>query len=479
MKLSNVWLSLLLAHVAWMSTSRAEMVTTPAAPREVPAAGAKYSFTDSIETFTEDYMFKPKWPFELVPGKDPNGWTFVLEPYVWATGLQGKSAVKGLPAANVSFSPKTVLQNLDWGIFARGEVRKGRWGVIADGFFAQLSGSQDPDGKFYSSANLVVQQSMVELALAYRVLESRFGFVDLYAGARYNYIGLNLDLKVNDAVANEIGVDVAANASAKIDATVRSDVSNAVQASLPQIQAELASTDAAVRNAVTSAVRTGITDAVTARVTSDVERDLKLRLIESIRPDRVGDRRDRGGRRDRGVRGGPNLLRDVEITRVVRPVREAYTNYVRAEVTYRVAAERSRLAAAAGVLSAEIVNAENTAKAAANKAKGDLADAVASSLENKLGGSASGSQWWVDPIFGVRAQLNFTRWLYLNVQGDVGGFDTGSNIAWFAQAALGVNFSRNIFGELGYRYTYTDYTNNGFLYQMNQYGIFAGLGVKF
>ncbi len=55
-------------------------------------------------------------------------------------GLNGSVGVKGLPPSKVDFSSRTVLQNLDWGIFARGEVRKGRWGLLADGYYAALSG---------------------------------------------------------------------------------------------------------------------------------------------------------------------------------------------------------------------------------------------------------------------------------------------------------------------------------------------------
>ena len=47
------------------------------------------------------------------------------------------------------------------------------------------------------------------------------------------------------------------------------------------------------------------------------------------------------------------------------------------------------------------------------------------------------------------------------------------------QATLGVNFTRNIFAELGYRYMFVNYDKNDFLYQMNSFGLFSGIGVKF
>ncbi len=46
-------------------------------------------------------------------------------------------------------------------------------------------------------------------------------------------------------------------------------------------------------------------------------------------------------------------------------------------------------------------------------------------------------------------------------------------------AGLGVNFTRNVFAEVGYRYMYVDYTNSDFFYLMNFYGMYSSIGLKF
>jgi opacity protein-like surface antigen len=74
---------------------------------------------------------------------------------------------------------------------------------------------------------------------------------------------------------------------------------------------------------------------------------------------------------------------------------------------------------------------------------------------------------------------NITRWLFLALQGDVGGFGAGSQIAWLASGTVGINITRNVFVETGYRYFYKDYKNGGFLYKAAEAGLFMGLGVKF
>ena len=68
---------------------------------------------------------------------------------------------------------------------------------------------------------------------------------------------------------------------------------------------------------------------------------------------------------------------------------------------------------------------------------------------------------------------------YLATQADVGGFYAGSRIAFNVSASLGVNFTRSVFGEIGYRYMYTDYQNSGVIYEVGDAGVFSAVGVRF
>ena len=83
-----------------------------------------------------------------------------------------------------------MLTKLNWAAFLNAEVRKGRWGLIADGFYAKFSVSGSPSGPLYQSANATLNQSMDSLVAAFRVVDDRRYFADLYAGARYNYMGV-------------------------------------------------------------------------------------------------------------------------------------------------------------------------------------------------------------------------------------------------------------------------------------------------
>lgn len=354
----------------------------------------------------------------IVPGRDSNGWSFTLEPYLWAMGTSGKVGVNGLPPVQVDYSAKTILQHLDWGIMGRGEVRKGRWGLLADGLFAQLSAGGNLPATFYTNTSIKIQQGMASLALAYRLIDDRRGFLDVYAGARYNYMGINVT-------------------SSPDSAGIGNFSDNAAQRIVQRIGSQADAFLAQNANALAGQV---------ANVVTDVLTDKALEKIAAF-PDDI-DRRD--------------------IIRIINNIRENSSDY--RELIAAVA--QARVAAAKDQLTDALRN-------RVTRAQQKLAKALARTIEDNLPTSYDGAQWWVDPIIGLRAQVNFTRWLFLAAQSDVGGFGAGSTIAWNVQATLGVNFTRQIFAEAGYRYFYMDYTNGGALYQAAEFGLYTGLGVRF
>ena len=235
-------------------------------------------------------------------------WSFTLEPYAWSPGVYGTVGIGKLPAMDVNTSPIDVLRNLDWGFFARGEIRRGAWGLMLDGFYARFSTGVQPQGPLYKNANATLQQSMDSAMLAFRVLDREAVSLDAYIGARLYYMELSLSATPEDSRLNQ------------------------------------------------------------------------------------------------------------------------------------------------------------------------LADAR---FSRELPTSAGGQRTWVDPVIGLRTKANFTRQLFATAQADVGGFGVGSDIAVFTQATLGVNITRQVSAELGYRYMFVDYEDTGFLFRVNMPGVYAGLGVTF
>jgi hypothetical protein len=416
--MKQIRLSTTITVLALVTTLHAGTPTTPKAETPVETS-ATHSFLDPIEGFARDSILHPIAPFELVPGKDPNGWGFVIEPYLWAMGISGKSGVGGLPPANVSANARKLLENLDWAVMGKAEIRKGRWGVLADGYYAALSGSGDLGSILYKSGCVQMQQGLASLSLAYRIIDDRRGFLDIYAGARYNYLGIQIDTTVDSA-----GVSSLTNRMAdRLAAGISAKVTEIVQSKAGLIEADVKE---AAKNELTSHVLTKIADAP-----KDISEAVKASELRKILDSRSG----------------------------------ALAAYIDAEADARVAAAKGKLTA--------------DLQSRVDAAKQKLASQLAGKIENALPTHGAGDQWWVDPIVGLRGQVNITRWLFLAAQGDVGGFGAGSQIAWNTQATVGFNFTRNIFAELGYRYMYVDYNKNNFLYQMNTFGLFSSIGVKF
>ncbi len=67
------------------------------------------------------------------------------------------------------------------------------------------------------------------------------------------------------------------------------------------------------------------------------------------------------------------------------------------------------------------------------------------------GVNASGTQTWVDPIFGLRSRHYVSRAVFLDFYGDIGGFGAGSELSWQVLGGVGIQASHWCDVELGYR----------------------------
>ena len=93
--------------------------------------------------------------------------------------------------------------------------------------------------------------------------------------------------------------------------------------------------------------------------------------------------------------------------------------------------------------------------------------------------SDGGSAQWIDPTVGLYGHYDITDKRFINALGDVGGFGVGSDLTWQAFGALGYNWTKTLSTSIGYRAIYEDYQDGGFVYDVTQQGVFAGLGIHF
>lgn len=66
---------------------------------------------------------------------------------------------------------------------------------------------------------------------------------------------------------------------------------------------------------------------------------------------------------------------------------------------------------------------------------------------------------WVEPVAGARYYANMGKLFWTAVDGSIGGFGIGSNIAWHLGATLAVRITRRIDFTLATRYLQTEYDN--------------------
>lgn len=365
----------------------------------------------------------PRNAFETVPGKDPNKWSIVIEPYVWAIGVNGTATVDPIASVNLDIGPGKVIQHLNWGVFGKGEVRKGRWGLLADGFFADLDGTGiETPGPLYSNASVAVQQGFASLALAFRVLDDRRWFLDVYAGARYNYFGITVTATPDSAGIENVSTAAVDRIATGIGQRIDSFLTNNGEA-------------------IADAIQNAIFNAVSNRVLENYA-GFPSSVVDSLTPKQIN-----------------------QIIKAINNSNGEYREFIAATIQAKMAAAKNQLTTAIQNRVAQ--------------AKQNLAQAVAEKLEDELPQNADGSAWWVDPIVGLRGQVNFTRWLFLSAQGDAGGFGAGSQMAWNVQASLGVNITRHLFAEVGYRFYYVDYQGQYITFKGGEAGVFAGVGVRY
>lgn len=378
---------------------------------------------------------------ETPPATADSPWTFETSLYGWLTGIDGTTGVGPL-TTEVEASFSDVLEQLKMAAALRLEARNGRWGIIADGFYAKMGGSGNPPGPFYDNVGIDIEQFLGELTLAYRVYEAPCGFVDLYAGIRYTSLSMDFHSSLDNAGIQAVSDNTSARIVNRLER--RADLIARTKADAYY------KTDSPAERA---AIEADLTAAITAEADAKVKRDLQQRLNQI--------------RRDNGLD-----VREFEANRFTRSVKAQRVELAAATAELEVAQLR---ASVDDSLQADVAKAE----ARVRQSEKELASAINKGLVNRLPTAASAEEDWVDPIVGLRGQWNLNDKWFLAGRGDIGGFGVGSDFAWSLQATVGYNFTPNVSAELGYRYLHTDYTNNSFTYDVALTGIYTSLNFKF
>jgi hypothetical protein len=121
------------------------------------------------------------------------GWTFQLMPYFWASGIKTEiTAPIGQKTIDLSFSD--ILENIHFGAMGSFEGRKGRWGFLFDGGYADIRKTVSVSGDVIGEVEAKTPTTTVALVATGRVVQGKM-VLELLAGPRYNWSKTELTVK--------------------------------------------------------------------------------------------------------------------------------------------------------------------------------------------------------------------------------------------------------------------------------------------
>lgn len=86
---------------------------------------------------------------------------------------------------------------------------------------------------------------------------------------------------------------------------------------------------------------------------------------------------------------------------------------------------------------------------------------------------------WVDPMIGAKGRIDLSPSWYLTGWGMIGGFGASSDFAWDVLAGVGYQWNQSFSVVGGYRALGVDYSNDGFDFDVTEYGPIFGVVIRF
>jgi hypothetical protein len=347
-------------------------------------------------------------------------WQFTIAAPGWWAGLNGTIGVNGVNAdINIGFDQ--ILQHLDMIFAARAEAQKGPFGIYGEVIYIGLSDGAQISGMI-NNIHEQVDQTLVDTALSWRLINRPRWSVDFAAGTHYTNVYERLTLNGDPVAVHQTSErfvdDVAADLSQRLDGDIsKSEFLAALQES-----------------------------------------------IRSVIVGRIGDRLA-------DHEGHPSIPIGPLGGRIRKEVAQIVENYME----LKLGALQKRLDA----LHLEGEARRAAAKRIVNATKVQIANDLAFTLQGKLDRSISRDDYWFDPYVGLRTRYDFNKTFYTAVRGEIGGFGVGADLMWEAEGVLGINLTRSIFTEVGYRALGADYENDGLLFDVVMHGPQITTGITF
>jgi hypothetical protein len=337
-------------------------------------------------------------------------------------GIDGTLGVRGVNA-NIDIGFDEILQHLDMLFAMRAEARKGPFGIYGEILYTGLSDVAEVPG-LINNIHEQVDLTIVDVGLSWRLINQPRWFIDFAAGTHYANVYERLTLNGDEAAIHQASEQFVTNISDDLVARLNNDISNS------RFIAEVKNT-------------------IEADITSQIDKRGSLHSHE--RKPRIPIA-PLGGRIEE------------DVSRVV----ENFVRVKEAALRARVDALRLKGAARRAAVRRIVSNAE-----------AQIADNLSVTLDSKLHQSIARDDDWFDPYVGLHTRYNFNKTFYTAVRGEIGGFGVGADLMWQVEAVVGINLTRNIFTELGYRALGTDFEDGNFTFDAVMHGPQITTGITF
>jgi hypothetical protein len=122
-----------------------------------------------------------------LPVAAADDWDFALSPYAWLAGIDGEiGTLPGAPPAPVDVSPSDVVDDVDVALMLLFSAKRGRHGVFADLFYADIQSEEEIIPPPLDLALRVrAENTIASLAYQYEFFRADDASADVLVGARY------------------------------------------------------------------------------------------------------------------------------------------------------------------------------------------------------------------------------------------------------------------------------------------------------
>ena len=379
-------------------------------------AGAMFAIAGGLWAGTVELQPKESAP-PTIAQSEP--WQFTIAVPGWMAGMDGTIGVRGINA-DIDVGFDEILQHLDMIFAARAEAQKGPFGIYGEVIYIGLSDNTQIN-RLINNIHEQVDETLVDGALSWRLIYQPRGSLDLVAGTHYTNIYERLELHSDPVAIQEASQRFVNNIADDLRSRLDQDISNS-----EFLQA--------LRNTI------------------------KADIIN-----RIGNALERHERRP-----------DIPIGPLGGRIREE----VAQRVEQFIELKKSELRARVDALVERGVERREAVQRVVNSAKARIANQLAVRLNKRLSQTLSRDDYWFDPYAGLRARYNFNKTFYTAVRGEVGG-GVASDLMWEVEGVIGINLTRSIFTEIGYRALAVDYDNDGLLFDTTMHGPQITTGITF